>query len=119
MPGIRRKTDSETLDGLRSSIEQKLGPAFRIRARQARAVAEEIKKIDTDYVLVCGDFNDTPISYAHRTIQGPLKELSYLILRDLEIGYLENTAILNLSVPEVPIGIMERYLYIFKALAIF
>ena len=33
-----------------------------------------LKKIDTDYVLVCGDFNDTPISYAHRTIQGPLKD---------------------------------------------
>ena len=64
-----KNLNSETLDGLRSSIEQKLGPAFRIRARQARAVAEEIKKIDTDYVLVCGDFNDTPISYAHRTIQ--------------------------------------------------
>lgn len=69
-----KNLNSETLDGLRSSIEQKLGPAFRIRARQARAVAEEIKKIDTDYVLVCGDFNDTPISYAHRTIQGPLKD---------------------------------------------
>ena len=35
-----KNLNSETLDGLRSSIEQKLGPAFRIRARQARAVAE-------------------------------------------------------------------------------
>lgn len=39
-----KNLNSETLDGLRSSIEQKLGPAFRIRARQARAVAEEIKR---------------------------------------------------------------------------
>ena len=45
---------------------------FKIRARQADAVAEEISKAKGDYILVCGDFNDTPISYAHRTVQGPL-----------------------------------------------
>jgi endonuclease/exonuclease/phosphatase family metal-dependent hydrolase len=62
----------ETFSGLRSTIQQKLGPAFLIRAKQARAVAEEIKKSPSDYLLVCGDFNDTPISYAHRTVQGGL-----------------------------------------------
>lgn len=85
-----KNLNSETLDGLRSSIEQKLGPAFRIRARQARAVAEEIKKIDTDYVLVCGDFNDTPISYAHRTIQGPLKDAYAASGRGVGVTYNEN-----------------------------
>ena len=48
--------------------------AFRIRAKQAEAVSEEIKNAKGDYVLVCGDFNDTPISYAHRTIQGDLTD---------------------------------------------
>ncbi|MDR1356064.1 MAG: endonuclease/exonuclease/phosphatase family protein [Tannerellaceae bacterium] len=62
----------ETFDSLRSTIQQKLGPAFLIRARQARAVAEEIKESKNDYILVCGDFNDTPISYAHRQVQGEL-----------------------------------------------
>jgi endonuclease/exonuclease/phosphatase family metal-dependent hydrolase len=62
----------ETFDGLKSTIQQKLGPAFLIRARQARAVAGEIKKSKSDYVLVCGDFNDTPVSYAHRKVQGDL-----------------------------------------------
>ena len=85
-----KNLNSETLDGLRSSIEQKLGPAFRIRARQARAVAEEIKKIDTDYVLVCGDFNDTPISYAHRTIQGSLKDAYAASGRGVGVTYNEN-----------------------------
>lgn len=63
---------TDTFDGIKGALEQKLGPAFKIRARQADAVAEEISKAKGDYILVCGDFNDTPISYAHRTVQGPL-----------------------------------------------
>ena len=35
---------------------------------------KEIEKIDSDYTLVCGDFNDTPVSYVHRMIQGPLTD---------------------------------------------
>jgi endonuclease/exonuclease/phosphatase family metal-dependent hydrolase len=62
----------ETFDGLRGTIQQKLGPAFLIRAKQARVVADEISNNKSDYLLVCGDFNDTPISYAHRKIQGSL-----------------------------------------------
>jgi endonuclease/exonuclease/phosphatase (EEP) superfamily protein YafD len=62
----------ETFGGLRATIQQKLGPAFLIRAGQARAVAEEIKQSRGDYLLVCGDFNDTPVSYAHRVVQGDL-----------------------------------------------
>jgi endonuclease/exonuclease/phosphatase family metal-dependent hydrolase len=62
----------ESFGNLKSTIQQKLGPAFLIRAEQARAIADEIKKSRSDYMLVCGDFNDTPISYAHRKIQGDL-----------------------------------------------
>ncbi|MDR1343920.1 MAG: endonuclease/exonuclease/phosphatase family protein [Tannerellaceae bacterium] len=65
---------NEAFDGLRSTIQQKLGPAFLIRAKQARAVDMEIRKSESDYILVCGDFNDTPISYAHRKIQGKLSD---------------------------------------------
>jgi endonuclease/exonuclease/phosphatase family metal-dependent hydrolase len=64
----------ETFDGLRGSIQQKLGQAFRIRAKQAETVAGEIRKANGSPVIVCGDFNDTPISYAHRTIQGSLSD---------------------------------------------
>lgn len=62
----------ESFDGLRGSIQQKLGQAFRTRAKQAEAIAAEIRKTNGYYTIVCGDFNDTPISYALRTIQGPL-----------------------------------------------
>lgn len=62
----------ESFDGLRGSIRQKLGQAFRIRAGQATIISSEIRKANSYYTVVCGDFNDTPISYVHRTIQGPL-----------------------------------------------
>ena len=65
--------DADKLQDMRGSISNKLSTAFRIRARQAEAIAEVIREEDKEaYVLVGGDFNDTPISYAHRTIQGPL-----------------------------------------------
>ncbi|MDR2915410.1 MAG: endonuclease/exonuclease/phosphatase family protein [Tannerella sp.] len=64
----------ESFDGLRGSIQQKLGQAFRTRAKQAEAIAGEIHKTNGYYTIVCGDFNDTPISYALRTIQGPLAD---------------------------------------------
>lgn len=65
---------SDTFDELRGAIEQKLGPAFLARAAQAEKVAAEIAKLKGDYIVVCGDFNDTPISYVHRTMQGPLTD---------------------------------------------
>lgn len=65
---------AELLDGIKGSFQQKLGPAFIIRAKQARAIREEIEKAKGDYLLVCGDFNDTPISYAHRVILGDLDD---------------------------------------------
>jgi endonuclease/exonuclease/phosphatase family metal-dependent hydrolase len=64
----------ETFDGLRETVHRRLGAAFKIRAQQADIIAKELKKIKTDYTIVCGDFNDTPVSYAHRTIQGKLKD---------------------------------------------
>lgn len=60
---------ADQFDGFKGTIQQKLGPAFRIREKQADAIAEKVKEAGDSYVLVCGDFNDTPISYAHRTIQ--------------------------------------------------
>jgi endonuclease/exonuclease/phosphatase family metal-dependent hydrolase len=64
----------ELFDELRGSIQRKLGHAFKTRAQQAEQIADEIKKQNNPYTLVCGDFNDTPISYSHRTIQGNLSD---------------------------------------------
>jgi endonuclease/exonuclease/phosphatase family metal-dependent hydrolase len=65
-----KNMNAETFDGLRETVQRKLGSAFVVRAEQAEIVANEIDNLKDDYIVVCGDFNDTPISYAHRVIQG-------------------------------------------------
>ncbi len=48
---------------------RKLAEASAIRAPQADTIAHEItQRHRYPYIIVCGDFNDTPISYTHRTI---------------------------------------------------
>lgn len=47
--------------------------AVKMRAVQARLINEKIK--DSPYqVLVCGDFNDTPASYAYQKVRGKLRD---------------------------------------------
>lgn len=53
--------------GMRLLI-RKLAEASAIRAPQADAIAHEITTSPHPSIIVCGDFNDTPISYTHRTI---------------------------------------------------
>ena len=47
---------------------QKLANAAVVRARQADAIAKEIEQSKQKYIVVCGDFNDTTLSYSYRTI---------------------------------------------------
>ena len=67
-----RNMNTETFDDLKETIHQKMGEAFRIRAEQAEIIAEEIQKLKGEYLVVCGDFNDSPISYTRRVMQGKL-----------------------------------------------
>lgn len=85
-----KNISTDTFDGIKGALEQKLGPAFKIRAKQAEAVAAEIEKVKDGYVLVCGDFNDTPISYAHRTVQGPLVDSFAESGRGMGVTYNQN-----------------------------
>ncbi|MEG1544390.1 MAG: endonuclease/exonuclease/phosphatase family protein [Tannerellaceae bacterium] len=85
-----KNVSSDTFDGVKSAIGQKLGPAFTMRSRQAEMVAEVVKKTKNDYILVCGDFNDTPISYAHRTMQGPLMDAFSEAGRGMGVTYNQN-----------------------------
>lgn len=52
----------------------KLREAVAIRAGQARAVADEVAASRHPYVIVCGDFNDSPLSNAHHIISGNLDD---------------------------------------------
>ena len=64
--------NAETFDELKVMVQPKLGTAFLIRAEQAEIVAEEIQNSKGDYMIICGDFNDTPISYAYQTVKGSM-----------------------------------------------
>lgn len=52
----------------------KLAEATRKRAPEARAVAQYIAGHPARSVILCGDFNDGPISYAHRVISQGLTD---------------------------------------------
>ena len=53
---------------LTESLLRKLESAFKIRAKQAAKVAYEIKQSPYK-TIVCGDFNDMPISYTYHKIK--------------------------------------------------
>lgn len=67
-----RNANTSTFDGVRDVFQTKISQAFRIRAEQASIVAEAIGEVRSGSLIVCGDFNDTPLSYAYRTICGSL-----------------------------------------------
>ncbi len=69
---------------------QKLGEAQALRAPQARAVAAEIAKRTNKYTIVCGDFNDTPISYTHRLIAKNMNDAFVTSGRGLGVSYNQN-----------------------------
>ena len=45
-----------------------LGEASRVRSRQVDAVARYIREHSQYPIILCGDFNDSPISYTHHTL---------------------------------------------------
>jgi endonuclease/exonuclease/phosphatase family metal-dependent hydrolase len=54
-------------------IEDKLSSAFAMRARQAEILREHIAA-SPHPVIVCGDFNDTPLSYSYRLMSKGLQD---------------------------------------------
>ena len=54
-------------------LSLKLKAAFIKRSKQAELVSEIIKR-SPHPVIICGDLNDTPVSYSYREIKGGLKD---------------------------------------------
>jgi endonuclease/exonuclease/phosphatase family metal-dependent hydrolase len=55
------------------SIIARMKQAYILRAEQAKLVQEAIKK-SPGKVLVCGDFNDSPVSFAYQKVSDGLKD---------------------------------------------
>ena len=66
--------DSRSLDVFTKMMTQRLTPAYRLRALQAQIISKMIAENKNSYIIVCGDFNDTPISYARHKIKGNLRD---------------------------------------------
>ena len=60
---------NEVVNEVVDQLSQKLGRSFKLRAKQADIIAGEISKTDLPIIL-CGDFNDVPVSYAYTKIKG-------------------------------------------------
>jgi endonuclease/exonuclease/phosphatase family metal-dependent hydrolase len=67
-----KEADKNKINDVTANIRSHLGKAFRKRAAQAEAIDSCIRQQHTDAIIVCGDFNDTPLSYAYHTIKGDL-----------------------------------------------
>lgn len=53
---------------IKRSVYAKLTEAFRQRAEAAQMLAKFVKTLEGD-VIICGDFNDVPASYAYQTVK--------------------------------------------------
>lgn len=61
------------LTGLKK-LWKKLAVATKTRSAQAEAVAEKVKESADKHIIVCGDFNDSPISYTHHILNKELND---------------------------------------------
>lgn len=95
---LRHDFDSDNLINTSMFFSQKLSKAYRIRASQADSVAKVIKS--TPYkLIVCGDFNDVPISYSYTTIKGDLNNA--FVDSGTGFGFTLNKSVLKLRIDHI------------------
>nr|WP_319400442.1 endonuclease/exonuclease/phosphatase family protein [uncultured Carboxylicivirga sp.] len=72
LDSLNYKSDKERVEGMKE-ISGKLRLAFKHRAEQAETIGKHISNSPFP-AIVCGDFNDTPVSYVYRQMRGDLKD---------------------------------------------
>ncbi len=72
LDSLRLRYDDEQLREIRD-ISSRLKTAFIKRSAQVDAISSHIKSSEYP-VIVCGDFNDTPVSYSYRKMRKGLKD---------------------------------------------
>ncbi len=65
--------DTNKLDEVKNNLFVKLAKAFRKRAAQVDRMRELLDRL-SDPIIVCGDLNDTPISYTYHRLRGDLQD---------------------------------------------
>ena len=84
---LRGKMERDTVKAESMFLIGKLGQNNAVRAPQAEAVHRYIEEHSQYPVIVCGDFNDTPISYSRRTIAQGLTDCFQATGRGLGLSY--------------------------------
>lgn len=95
---LKDNLDTENIKGTTLHLSRKLGAAFRIRAPQADTIAGLIA-ISPHPVMVVGDFNDLPSSYAYTKIRGNLKDA--FVERGLGLGWTYSESILRFRIDHI------------------
>ena len=84
---LRGKMESDTVKEESLLLLGKLGKSTAIRAPQAEAVHQYIEAHRQYPIIVCGDFNDNPISYSRRTIAQGLTDCFVETGRGVGLSY--------------------------------
>lgn len=71
---FKERGDAVKINDITQNLEERLGTAYVKRAPQADMVAQYVEETGADATIVCGDFNDTPISYTYKTIGKNLQD---------------------------------------------
>lgn len=84
--------DRDKLNEVTENVRSHLDPAFKARAIQADIIAECIRQQrgKTNAMIICGDFNEPPISYAYETIKGSFLDSFKYTGSGVGITYHEN-----------------------------
>lgn len=87
--GVVEGFSTERLAQVKSSLVEKMNKSFGQRAAQARRIRDHVDQCGMESII-CGDFNDTPLSYTYRTLRGNRKDAFVESASGLGITYHEN-----------------------------
>lgn len=88
--GMMTEPDKHNVSTGSRLLIKKLAEASAIRSHQADSIAQLVAESKDDGVVVCGDFNDSPISYTHRVIGEKLSDAFVQSGNGLGISYNRN-----------------------------
>lgn len=71
---VKGNMETQQAETASRHLADKLVAASKRRAPQADSVAAYVRRHQGESIILCGDFNDSPISYVHRTIARELTD---------------------------------------------
>ena len=95
---LKDNLDTDNIKGTTLHLSRKLGAAYRVRAPQADTIAALIAT-SPHPVMVVGDLNDLPSSYAYTKIRGNLKDA--FVERGCGLGWTFSESVLRFRIDHI------------------